>query len=286
MEPGISKTEERSLEHWDSLLKTPLSLTVRHFAKGTYTARNPKQLTALHVNRVFTVLSKEASADEHIVCSDGHILPLEPGCTYFIPSDCPVCMFLDQRLRFLSLQFSLEIFHAIDLFSGWKDVTVLKLPELLSASQNLFTSFSGPEVLLQIHSLAWHVACQLLPHCPPGYLEAFQRLAPYRKVVEYLQKYGDGSFRITNLAPLMGMTYPVFYRKFTRDIGISPKAFAQRLLCDRAKKLLELPDHNVKTVADKLGFGEASAFSRFFQKCSGHSRSAYRAQITKIGVSG
>jgi AraC-like DNA-binding protein len=65
------------------------------------------------------------------------------------------------------------------------------------------------------------------------------------------------------------MRQDVFSRKFTRELGLSPKAFVSRALVRKASLLLGGPGMTVKEAAGRLNFSSEYYFSRFFKQHTG-----------------
>lgn len=68
-----------------------------------------------------------------------------------------------------------------------------------------------------------------------------------------------------------------FVRAFRGAFGVTPKRYAQTLLMRRACGLLEGTDLPVRGVADRLGYADASTFSRAFRRFVGQAPESFRA---------
>jgi transcriptional regulator GlxA family with amidase domain len=94
------------------------------------------------------------------------------------------------------------------------------------------------------------------------------------------QMFGDlkRSWRAGELAKLCGLSERHFFRRFKREIGVSPIDWlrrerirvAQRKLLDGAKR--------VKEVCDEVGYHDVFFFSRDFKRHTGSSPSDYRRE--------
>jgi AraC family transcriptional regulator len=81
---------------------------------------------------------------------------------------------------------------------------------------------------------------------------------------------------VDELAHLAGLSPRHFARRFRQAIGVAPRAFIETRRLQRAKGYLLQGDMNAVEVADALGFGSLSAFSRWFTRHTGVSPSRFR----------
>lgn len=82
---------------------------------------------------------------------------------------------------------------------------------------------------------------------------------------------------IGRLARATGYSAAHFVRAFRAAFGVTPKHYAQTLLMRRACGLLQGTDLPVRGVADRLGYADASTFSRAFRRFVGTSPESFRA---------
>ncbi len=66
-----------------------------------------------------------------------------------------------------------------------------------------------------------------------------------------------------------------------REMGITPQAFLQTKLIDRAKSLLASQELTINEIAEELGFSYPNHFARLFRQKTGMSPSAFRRQLLK-----
>lgn len=95
----------------------------------------------------------------------------------------------------------------------------------------------------------------------------------YEAIIQHHRESHDMAFyaRICCLSPKH------FSEVIKRDTGISPKGWITNFLIARAKVLLDSrEDHTVQQICSILGFGEQSAFSRFFKRETGMAPMQYR----------
>lgn len=102
-----------------------------------------------------------------------------------------------------------------------------------------------------------------------------------RTEMENRVQFDPGAIR--RWARLAGYSEAHFVRAFRSAFGVTPKHYAQRLLMRRACALLETSDLPVRGIAQRLGYDEASTFSRAFRRFVGESPEAYRLSRSAEG---
>ncbi len=76
---------------------------------------------------------------------------------------------------------------------------------------------------------------------------------------------GKGEFGVDIIAKELGMSRQTLHRKLKEE-GVNYSTLADRIRLDMAQAYLTKTDETMETIAFLLGFSEASAFLRFFQK--------------------
>lgn len=99
-----------------------------------------------------------------------------------------------------------------------------------------------------------------------------KRTAP---AVQYLQKHPVERISVGDLAGLCNLGTAQFYNLFQTEFGMTPLAYRDGLLLQRAEIFLQDGEFSVGEVAEMLGFESAAYFSRFFKKHRGVSPSRF-----------
>ena len=92
---------------------------------------------------------------------------------------------------------------------------------------------------------------------------ALQRFRRFQKLVE--QRFAEWN-QLSNYASEIGCTEKSLARATTLAVGMSAKAFISKRINLEAKRLLAHTDMPVGVIAEKLGFQEATHFSKFFKR--------------------
>lgn len=257
-------------------LANRMRLRMLHFARGTYPEADGKP-SALPLNRFFIPLDNPAG-DGCYVEDSRRRFTLRPGCAYFIPIAHTAAMKLDTRLTFVSIQFTLEIYGGVDLFSRYGAVRELRGDEWARRAETAFGEPDSYASASLLRGLTQEFIARLLKEMEPGRLDFVTRFAEFRVELDYIRQHAKATTTVERLASLRGMRREVFSRNFTKATGMSPKRFLNRTLLNRACALLLRGDLRVGEVANELGFANEFYFSRFFKKHSGIPPTKFRAK--------
>jgi transcriptional regulator GlxA family with amidase domain len=97
-----------------------------------------------------------------------------------------------------------------------------------------------------------------------------------RDLLEWLRAHLDQPLTVRQLAARANMSERTFARRFVQDTGTTPQRWliGQRILL--AQQLLEESDETVDAIADRSGFGNATALRHHFRAWRGTTPNAYR----------
>ena len=97
-----------------------------------------------------------------------------------------------------------------------------------------------------------------------------------RDLLEWLLAHLDQPITVRQLAARANMSERTFARRFVQDTGTTPQRWliGQRILL--AQQLLEESDETVDVIADRTGFGNATALRHHFRAWRGTTPHAYR----------
>ncbi|MGD9925014.1 MAG: AraC family transcriptional regulator [Pseudorhodoplanes sp.] len=88
------------------------------------------------------------------------------------------------------------------------------------------------------------------------------------------------SWTVAQLAKLAALSRSVFFDRFTRAVGLPPMEYLLSWRMALAKDLLRRRDLGLAEIAEKVGYGSASAFSTAFSRYVGHPPSHYAREIS------
>ena len=255
------------IEHRPKVLGLVNLFTLRlvHFARGTWPW--PPDLSIRTVNRLFSVTANPGGPENRID-DDASSHPLIPGRCYLVPAFHPTYWHLDERLRFVSIHFHLELHPGIDLLARYGRIWVSERPRQIQELDQRFQADNTLAVAMTVRRYVYGTMEELLWR--DGRLfETAERFAAYQAVFDYFEAHGSAKLRISELARIMGCTRETFTRRFKADIGIGPGRFFARRLAQKGAELLRRPGMTAQIAAHELSFSDASAFSHFFKRHAG-----------------
>lgn len=120
---------------------------------------------------------------------------------------------------------------------------------------------------------------------PPGLLRglADARLAPAIR-----QMHGElaRSWTVAQLAKAAALSRSSFFERFTRTVGLPPMEYLLAWRMAVAKDLLRRKDVGLADVAERVGYGSASAFSTAFSRHVGQPPSRYAREGQDVASNG
>ncbi|MGJ5621596.1 GlxA family transcriptional regulator [Sulfitobacter sp. MF3-043] len=148
----------------------------------------------------------------------------------------------------------------------------------------LIARFLGPE----------HAARSARFYCvdprPDGqrhYAAPMRRLQNEDAVIRECQEWlADGygkSDAVGRMVARSGLPRRTFDRRFRAATGYSPTDYVQSLRIEEAKQLLEMEELYVDAIAEEVGYSDARAFRRLFNKKTGLSPAEYRRRFSSSG---
>ena len=183
--------------------------------------------------------------------------------------------------------FEYKVAEALELFDSERRV-------IINCFNNIYTELQAPDDELTSHMLRLGIG-QLLTCCRRFYDRQFDTKDLHssdlgkrldKMVDEYLS---EGSKKLRTQGPptvawcaeQFHLTPSYFGDIVRREMGITPQAFLQTKLIDRAKSLLASQELTINEIAEELGFSYPNHFARLFRQKTGMSPSAFRRQLLK-----
>ena len=111
---------------------------------------------------------------------------------------------------------------------------------------------------------------------------------PYAETAEefcaQVQRSPGKKYDVCVFARERGISADYFIRIFKRIYGITPYRWLLSSKLEAAKALLTMSDCNVSETAERIGFSDVYAFSKFFRKETGVSPTEFRNQYKRKEV--
>lgn len=104
-----------------------------------------------------------------------------------------------------------------------------------------------------------------------------------RKAIDYINLHSEENISVPNLAKLCNLSPSHFYSKFKTETGYTPIDYRNRVLINRASKLLICnKELSVEEISYLLGFASPTYFRRIFKSFTGKSPLQYRKTAVEV----
>lgn len=105
--------------------------------------------------------------------------------------------------------------------------------------------------------------------CPAGLLN----------MINYCDRNFEKAIQFEDLVKIAGMSSTSLCRAFTREFGVSPMAYLQKLRINKSKLMLVDLSRSITEIAIDAGFTDSSYFSRVFKKRTACTQQEFRKQL-------
>lgn len=234
------------------------------------------------VNRLLFVFSDNHTNSSIRDINNNNLIPMQSGCLYFIPCNYLIDINIAPGLSFVSLQFNLDLFYGFDVFENHPKCEIIKDVDLVTELKTLMKNETELSTLYRINEIIFHLCFIWSQIDSPDLDEKIVHSHKYDKILTFIQKSCDATTTVEMLADMNGMRKDVFSRKFSKDMGFSPKKFISDIIVRKATEMLLVPSILVREVAGKLNFSSEYYFSHFFKRHIGMSPKAYQKQTRDI----
>ncbi len=222
------------------------------------------------------------SGSAQIRC-DNQLFILEAGYIYWLPGNLPVERVSASAYSHDIIRFRFESPFGNDVFLDWPGRSLRNLgPVDASGIDRLL--HSSPFDLISHIQLETEISYALLrsvPNLPAVYRRQCRIHAKYHSTFEYIRSHLGADLRIQDLAKLNGKSQHAFSMAFSRDLGISPKAYLNRSLNEEVCRLLMEDRISNKEISNLLRFSDEYYFSRYFYRMNGIRPSLYRQSLIR-----
>ena len=254
-----------------------LHLKVRHIFCGRVTPG--RWVSKLPVDRLIYVF--DCGREPGGIGNDEDFCPLIPHTWLFIPAFFGVRHEENEGLKLISIHFNVELFADLELLSECDRIVHGIAPEYRERFSSLTDTGSGLRTAAQLHALLFHfLAEMILPEVPPvdHLREKYRRFAALLTVIRQDPRR---NLSVARMAEIMKMGKESFVKRFSAEIGSSPKLFFNRIRAAAAAESLCAPETTIRELAFAYGFANEFYFSRFFKRHFGLSPAAYRRRFCR-----
>jgi len=159
-------------------------------------------------------------------------------------------------------------------------------PKVLQLVQELLSEWDGQkegyDVVMQscmLQILVYLIRNRLEPAIVEKKFDLPRQLPSWQMdwAIEYMNSRGKRDFSLTELCSRLGISQPHFIQLFKNSTGtMIPHDYYNRLLIDRAQRLLQSADYSIKEIAFELGFKSDSHFCSLFRSFTGMTPKSYQ----------
>ncbi|MFC4597509.1 helix-turn-helix transcriptional regulator [Cohnella hongkongensis] len=238
----------------------------RSLAKPNYKV-GPKRIECYSLHFVQDGMIRLEYGDRHADLRKGDLFCLFPGLTYhyrMLPSDAPL------RMSWLALDGD-RVRPLLELAGLTPDKPYgrERIDDRVreSAERTIQALQAGarwsPSTALELHGLVCGLFADLIPDTaavyssePAGWIE---------ECLEYMELHASEGISVQQVADFAGVHRSYFTQTFTRQIGISPMKFIQRIRMEKASRLLRETNATVTEIALSLGYPNVYTFTRAFK---------------------
>ncbi|MBB2919644.1 AraC family transcriptional regulator [Cupriavidus alkaliphilus] len=264
---------------------------------GRATINTTEQAIVEHAHREFNVIIKLSGADTSLQSGavslrvdDDSVILLNPWVVHAKhPGDNGPTTILSLFLNpsWLADEFAETALHLDHLFPDPRVARVDELREkvnLLVAAMST-RSLDSPEICearlkAMVATVVRHYAKL------DGDSVALRNTRPtdrrIRKAIAYIHEHATENPKVGDITRSAGISRSHFFTQFSRCVGVSPRHYIDSLRLGIATRWLASTDRPLTDLADELGFGTHSNFTRFFTRHMALSPSEFRRRATPL----
>ena len=247
------------------MLSSQMRMSFYHFHSGSFPC--DAKTSAYPVNRLFLVTENSDLQDNFISDATGRVT-LEPGGLYLVPAMHMSTWNLNEKLRFISIHFTLNDLSTIDIFSVAGRIFALRDESLRDGILAAWDESDRYTAAAKLQTAVFRVCAELFRRYPEAKFDASEKFHGIIDTVNFIDRHGTAMTTVGELAERAGMRTDVFSRHFAAAAGVPPKVWLGRVITRKAGELLM---HGVSSreAASRLGFNNEFYFSRFFKAHTG-----------------
>ncbi len=219
------------------------------------------------------------------VVFNGDVLDLEPGQAYWLPGNTPLERRCKEECRVMFLKLRCEWLPGMDPILD----SPSRRPALIGTCDlDYWQSWLRPQLkptasqLLRLQAWLLKSISKVIPDLDGLIVEHLRTHAAFAEVLALIERKLGADLKIEELAQKHGTSIHAFSMSFSRNIGMTPKAYLKRRLNQEAILLLTNTNFKIRGIADKLKFYDEYHFSRFFNQMNGAPPIRYRMSMRGI----
>ena len=105
-----------------------------------------------------------------------------------------------------------------------------------------------------------------------------------KKVQEFIEENFRQSIQVSNLAAMVNITPRTLNRRFQSAVAMRPIEYIQAVRIEQAKRLLELGNVTIKSLAEQVGYDDISSFTRLFKRATELTPKEYQDKFSRLAI--
>ncbi len=243
------------------------------FLRSCYGFNPGRWKSCLPFNRLIFILESDG---ESSFSDRGKSLFLKSGMWILVPAFHEITHEQNSSMLHLSFHFNLELYHGFDLLSHLDSLFSEADPELCSLARGVAEEEDRLCAAGKQLEVCWRVLAGVLNRVRLPEEELLAGQLRYRPLFDYLAEHCHAGIDVDEMARIMRMNKETFIKKFVYDTGFPPKKLFNRILVEKASRILCGSEKTIREIAAELHFCNEFYFSRFFRKHLGMTPSAFR----------
>ncbi|WP_298807328.1 GlxA family transcriptional regulator [uncultured Psychrobacter sp.] len=105
-----------------------------------------------------------------------------------------------------------------------------------------------------------------------------------KQVQEFIEENFYQTIQVSGLAAMVNITPRTLNRRFQSSVAMRPIEYIQAVRIEQAKRLLELGDVTIKSLAEQVGYDDISSFTRLFKRATELTPKEYQDKFSRLAI--
>ena len=105
-----------------------------------------------------------------------------------------------------------------------------------------------------------------------------------QQVQEFIEENFKQPIQVSGLAAMVNITPRTLNRRFQSCVAMRPIEYIQAVRIEQAKRLLELSDVTIKSLAEQVGYDDISSFTRLFKRATELTPKEYQDKFSRLAI--
>ncbi|WP_296243258.1 MULTISPECIES: GlxA family transcriptional regulator [unclassified Psychrobacter] len=105
-----------------------------------------------------------------------------------------------------------------------------------------------------------------------------------KQVQEFIEENFTKAIRVSQLAAMVNITPRTLNRRFQSAVAMRPIEYIQAVRIEQAKRLLELGNVTIKSLAEQVGYDDISSFTRLFKRATELTPKEYQDKFSRLAI--